>query len=165
MGYYLKLGAGSGAGSVSRARGFRGRPRLRRGLTAGATVMLLAAASACSSGGGDAGGEPNGQHLSVEKFDALAARPGTMLVDVRTPAEYAQGHLASAVNIDIEGADFGQRLSSMDKGVTYAVYCRSGHRSATALSQMEDVGFSHVSDLDGGINAWTAAGRPVVTGP
>ena len=84
------------------------------------------------------------------------------MLDVRTPAEYASGHLPKAQNIDIEGSDFATRIAALDKSATYAVYCRSGKRSAAALEQMAGADFKHVYDLTGGISDWQSTGRSVV---
>ena len=97
-------------------------------------------------------------------FAAFAARPGTVVLDVRTPAEFTACHLDGATNLDIEAADFAQRLAALDKTATYAVYCRTGHRSGLALQQMQATGFTNAADLSGGITAWTAQGRATVTG-
>jgi phage shock protein E len=103
-----------------------------------------------------------GQHLAVSDFSTAVSGPGTIVLDVRTPAEYATGHLPKAQNIDLQGADFATRIASLDKSATYAVYCHSGQRSATAMEQMAGAGFTHVFDLAGGITDWQSAGRPVV---
>ena len=87
---------------------------------------------------------------------------GTQVIDVRTPAEFAAGHLQGATNIDVEGTTFSEQIAALDKAGTYAVYCRSGNRSRTATQHMADAGFTKVYDLDGGITAWTAAGLPIV---
>jgi phage shock protein E len=55
--------------------------------------------------------------------------PGTVILDVRTPAEYTSGHLPQARNINIERSDFATRIAALDKNATYAGYCRSGHRA------------------------------------
>jgi rhodanese-related sulfurtransferase len=105
-----------------------------------------------------------GQHLAAGEFSTAATKPGTIVLDVRTPAEYASGHLPKAQNIDIEGSDFATRIAALDKNATYAVYCRSGKRSATALEQMARADFKHAYDLTGGIGAWQSFGGPVVKG-
>lgn len=127
---------------------------LAGGLATGAVTGL----TGCSGSGG------NGAHLGVADFAAETGKSGAVVLDVRTPAEFAAGHLPNAQNIDINGGDFAQRIASLDKNVTYAVYCRSGHRSGVALDQMTSAGFTHVADLAGGIQAWTSEGRQVVTG-
>ena len=85
-----------------------------------------------------------------------------VLVDVRTPAEFAAGHIAGATNIDVEAADFATKIGALDKGAAYALYCRSGNRSGVAMQAMLSSGFTHVFHLGGGIGAWQSAGQPVV---
>jgi len=90
--------------------------------------------------------------------------PNTAIVDVRTPSEFAAGHIAGAINIDIEGADFTSAISSLDQSKTYALYCHSGRRSGLAITAMQQAGFTSVYDLNGGIQNWQAAGKTLVTG-
>jgi rhodanese-related sulfurtransferase len=131
---------------------------LRSVLVVLVAALGLAALSSCSSGSG------NGSTLSVDDFAARTHEAGVVVLDVRTPDEFAAGHLAGAVNVDVESADFGTQISALDKETPYAVYCRSGNRSKVAMSAMTDAGFTEVADLDGGITAWAAAGNAVVTG-
>jgi rhodanese-related sulfurtransferase len=105
----------------------------------------------------------SGVLLGVGEFAAALQRPGTTLIDVRTPEEFATGHLDGAVNIDLQGAGFGAAVADLDPSGTYAVYCRSGNRSAVAVAYLQDHGFDSVFHLDGGIVAWQAAGQPVTT--
>jgi len=102
--------------------------------------------------------------MAASDFSTAMKAPGTVVLDVRTPAEYASGHLPAAKNIDIEGPDFAAGIGALDKNATYAVYCRSGNRSGTALEQMTAAGFTHVYDLAGGIGAWQNMGGPMMTG-
>jgi rhodanese-related sulfurtransferase len=120
-----------------------------------AVLGLTGAAAGCSS-------TPS-THQDVATFTKTIATPGVVLVDVRTAAEYAAGHIANAQNIDVDGADFAQQIGALDKAASYALYCHSGRRSGNALTIMQDAGFTHVVDLDGGIQTWTAAGSPLVT--
>ena len=80
------------------------------------------------------------------------------------PGRVRQRAPPAAQNIDIEGADFATRIAALDKNATYAVYCRSGNRSGTALEQMSAAGFTHVYDLAGGIGAWQNMGGPMTMG-
>jgi rhodanese-related sulfurtransferase len=142
-----------------------------------AAVALTAACSSADPGAADSPAAPPGDagevatappagavaHLDPAGFAEAAARPGTVLLDVRTPAEFADGHLAGATNVDMQAADFAARLATLDRSARYALYCRSGHRSGIAADQMRAAGFGDVVDLAGGITAWTAAGRPVTT--
>ncbi|MGB7818657.1 MAG: rhodanese-like domain-containing protein, partial [Ornithinibacter sp.] len=91
-------------------------------------------------------------------------RPGTTVVDVRTPAEFAEGHLPGAINIDVSSPTFAASVAQLDPTAPYAVYCRSGNRSATAVAEMTDLGFEEAFHLGGGIGAWQSAGGEVVTG-
>lgn len=103
------------------------------------------------------------QRVDVETFSTVVTEPGVTVVDVRTPAEFAAGHLEGAVNIDVESGDFATRIADLDPEGTYAVYCRSGNRSAVAVGQMAQADITGTYDLDGGIVAWEAAGLPVVS--
>lgn len=106
----------------------------------------------------------NGSHLTPQDFQSAMTAPNTVVLDVRTPSEFASGHLPNAMNIDVEAGDFGQQIANLDKSKTYAVYCHSGRRSGIALDQMMGAGFGSVYDLAGGIAAWQSAGGQVVTG-
>lgn len=142
--------------------------RSLRRLGAVMMVGLLGAGllAGCSSddGGTDATGPASetATSLSVADFTSLIAQDGVQIIDVRTPDEYASGHLAGATNIDVQGS-FAAGIADLDKDATYALYCRSGVRSDTARQTMLDAGFTDVVDLSGGIVAWTQAGQPVVT--
>ena len=102
--------------------------------------------------------------MTASDFSTALNQPGTIVLDVRTPAEYASGHLPQAQNIDIEGSDFATRIATLDKNATYAVYCRSGNRSGVALEQMTAADFTHIYDLAGGIGAWQAMGGTMTMG-
>ncbi len=105
-----------------------------------------------------------GSSLPAAEFAAAAKLPGTVLLDVRTSQEFADGHLSGAVNVDVESADFLQKVESLDRTLPYAVYCRSANRSKVAMSAMQQLGFTQLYDLAGGITAWKSAGGEVVTG-
>lgn len=129
-------------------------------------VAAITGVSACSSGEptSSSAAQATGQHMAAADFSTAMAKPGTIVLDVRTPAEYASGHLPQALNIDIEAGDFATRIATLDKNATYAVYCRSGNRSGVALEQMAGVGFTNLYDLAGGIGAWQGMGGPMVMG-
>ena len=86
----------------------------------------------------------------------------TVVIDVRTPAEYSEGHLDGAVNIDIESADFGTILGQLPTDGEYVVYCRSGNRSAKAVEIMKASGFTNVTDAHGISDASSATGIAIV---
>lgn len=102
-------------------------------------------------------------NLSVEEFAQKIAQEGVMILDVRTPEEFAEGYIAGAENLDFYRADFESEVTSLKKEVTYAVYCRSGKRSVLAIEMMHDAGFQDLFNLGGGIIDWVDTGMPVVT--
>jgi rhodanese-related sulfurtransferase len=73
---------------------------------------------------------------------------GTIIIDVRTPGEFAGGHLEGALNIDVQSPDFAAQVSQLDPTKDYFIYCRSGNRSGQAISQMSNMGFT--SMINGG---------------
>lgn len=79
--------------------------------------------------------------------------PGVCLIDVRTPKEYAEGHIGNAINIDVNAPDFRQKISRLDRTKTLAVYCRSGKRSKKAAQIAEGCGF-RVIELNNGYINW-----------
>ena len=134
-----------------------------------ATVLAVAAisgTSACSSGAPESGSTkpPTGQHLAASKFLTVLQSPGTIVLDVRTQAEFSSGRLPRAKNIDLRRSDFGTRIAALDKKATYVIYCQTGKRSAEALQQMAAAGFTHVYDLTGGMSAWYDIGGTVMPG-
>lgn len=126
-------------------------PRLLIALLAALTLAL----TAC---GGSAAQETD---LDVEAFAERVQVDDMTVLDVRTPAEFAEGHLPGAVNIDLSAPDFAARIGELDPAAPYAVYCRSGNRSAEALRLMQEAGFDDVAHLQGGITDWEAAGNDV----
>ena len=86
-----------------------------------------------------------------------------ILIDVRTPDEYAKGYIAGAKNINWNGRDFEQQVSGLDKTKPVYVYCLGGGRSASAAKKLTKLGFKNVYDLDGGMMNWKRANMPVVT--
>ena len=113
--------------------------------------------------GGCASTAASGGKVEPGVFLADVAAPDVIVLDVRTPAEFAAGHLAGARNIDVEGADFASQVAALDPSATYAVYCRSGRRSALAAAKLSELGFRNVLDLNGGLADLQAAGAQVVT--
>ena len=85
------------------------------------------------------------------------------MIDVRTPAEYAAGHLEGALNIDVESADFASRIASLDPQGRYVVYCRSGNRAGVAADEMARAGFVDVTNAGGLEQAAASTGLAIVT--
>ena len=82
---------------------------------------------------------------------------GATVIDVRTPAEFDSGHLAGATNIDVQAADFHERVGELDREGTYVLYCRSGARAGAAAEMMLDMGFEDVVNA-GGFDTLASAG-------
>ena len=87
----------------------------------------------------------------------LAREPGALVVDVRTPAEFAGGHVAGARHIDVNEGGFAARLDSVDRARPVYLYCRTGNRSGRAQEALEAAGFTNVVNA-GGFEALRAAG-------
>ncbi len=87
-------------------------------------------------------------------IDSASAASRMIFLDVRTPAEFAEGHLTGALNIDFRSADFAARLEGLDKAAAYLVYCRGGVRSFAAMGRMKSAGFLKVYNLQGGFLRW-----------
>jgi len=100
--------------------------------------------------------------LDPQNFEKqLKDSKNPILVDVRTPGEYTQGHLANAVLIDIYSADFRSRVGKLDKSKPVFVYCKAGSRSGSAVGVFTEMGFKEIYDLSGGITAWQRASKPI----
>ena len=96
------------------------------------------------------------ERLSVDEFKEFIADSTVQLVDVRTPEEYATGHIPGSVNIDVQKGH-EELATVLDPERPVALYCRSGRRSENAGWVLEKVFFRNVVDLKGGYNAWVEA--------
>ena len=97
--------------------------------------------------------------------EPIALDANTVILDVRTPAEFATGHLDGAVNLDVQSAEFDALVSELDPEGSYVVYCRSGNRSAQAIDRMSDLGFTDLTDGGSVENASSSTGLAIVTAP
>ena len=84
-----------------------------------------------------------------------------IIIDVRTPEEFANEHIENALNLDYYSEKFRDELNKLDKEKTYLIYCRSGNRSGKALSIMKELAFREVYNMLGGIIQWKAEGYPL----
>lgn len=107
------------------------------------------------------------QDAAFRRVSALefqqAMKENVLLLDVRTPAEYAAGHLPDAVLLDFQAPGFAQALAGLDPSLHTLLYCRSGTRSFAAMEVMRQAGWQRVTELKSGIVGWQEAGLPVVT--
>ena len=96
-----------------------------------------------------------------DRRSALTPRP--LVIDVRTPQEFAAGHLDGAVLIDIKDDSVDSTIATLDPNANYIVYCRSGNRSAQAVTRMREAGIANITDLGSLENASNVSGVAIVT--
>lgn len=143
-----------------------------------ASLLTLVGIGACAQ-------NPGYKTLNADEFEKAIADKAVVLIDVRTAAEYAQGHLPdAALNIDVLEENFAAKVKSAlqsssgsasastsgcasaspsKSAPTLAIYCRSGRRSKNAAAILAKEGYK-VIELAGGFNSWTSAGKPSVRG-
>ena len=105
---------------------------------------------------------PRGKRATTTEVVQIINRGKNVIVDVRTPEEFAAGHLRDAKNIPL--ADFGTRIGELEKskGKSIVVVCQTGARADKAVSLLQGAGFEDVAALDGGLAAWQTASLPTV---
>ncbi|MFC2391651.1 MAG: rhodanese-like domain-containing protein [Bacteroidota bacterium] len=103
----------------------------------------------------------NGSSIdSKEAYGLIKADSNIAILDVRTAKEFADGHVAGAVNIDVNQTDFAQKIDQLDRSKTYIVYCRSGRRSRKAVGIMAAKGFKNLYNVSDGFVGWNKNGLP-----
>ena len=137
----------------------------RTRLLLGLVIVAALAAASCGGDGDDGAADGGIRLLSAVDSAALLDDPpsGLVVLDVRTIEEFDEGHIAGAEMLDFYRADFRQQLDLLDKDTSYLIYCRSGNRSGQTAAIMEELGFTDVVDVDGGVIAWADAGLDLVT--
>lgn len=119
-------------------------------------VIIGLALSSCQS-------QPSGGLLAAKAFNEKAkTTKDAVILDVRTPEEFAAGYIDKAINIDFYNDGFADEVKKLDKSKSYFVYCKAGGRSASAAELMRKAGFTKVYDLDGGITSWEETKLPLV---
>lgn len=99
--------------------------------------------------------------VSAVEFEKAIKADSVQLLDVRSPQEFAEGHIAGAININVQSDDFRQRADKeLSKDSTILVYCRSGRRSMDAAETLTELGYK-VVNLKDGIIEWNEEGLPV----
>lgn len=96
-----------------------------------------------------------------ELIQKRAGTPEFVILDVRTPEEFAEGHISGAVNVNLMAPDFESRLGGLNRGQTYLVYCRTGNRSVKAIQAMRRLGFRSAYHMFEGIVGWQKKGFPL----
>ncbi|PTM05065.1 MAG: rhodanese-like domain-containing protein [Bacteroidetes bacterium] len=118
-------------------------------------ALLVTGLSACAQSGGS--------NLDVTQVSQMIAdNEDIVLIDVRTPEEFMQGHLDGAKLINFYDANFQEEVKKLDTAKKYVVYCRSGGRSSKSVNAMKKLGFSEVYNMSGGVLAWQGAQQKLV---
>lgn len=130
-------------------------------------VVLLLAALTLMVGGPpstSAGETPKDRNIDVRTARTMIENtsPKVIVLDVRTPAEFAEGHLAGAVNIDRNDSAFERSVLALSRKIPIVIYCASGRRSSQALDLLTKHGYTNVYNVVGGIAAWTSGGGAIV---
>jgi rhodanese-related sulfurtransferase len=106
------------------------------------------------------------EDVNLEEAYALIvdnlSNPDFVIIDVRTPGEYASGHIEDAINMDFYAEDFDEQLDELDRDKIYLIYCQSGNLSGKARDKMEALGFKEVYNMLGGIANWERTNLPTV---
>lgn len=129
-------------------------------LAMGSSLLLVFSIASCQENNGGQGTvlEEQGRYtvLSPEDFKSrLTTSNDFILVDVRTPKEFEEGHIEGALNIDfLNPAAFDEGAAQLDLDKTLMIYCRSGKRSQKASEKLKAMGFREIYDLEGGFRNW-----------
>ena len=101
------------------------------------------------------------EKISIEQFEEMRKEKDVVVLDVRTPEEFKEGHVPGARNVDVMDKSFAERAKSLDKDKTYLVYCQSGGRSTRAAAKMKEMGFGKLYNFAGSMVEWEKAGKPI----
>ncbi len=102
-----------------------------------------------------------GTVVTPDEVAKLIAEKKATILDIRTPEEFGEGHIAGAVNIDFMDDNFAKKIAALDKSKTYIVHCAGGGRSGRSLPTLEKEGLKSVLHLQQGFKGWKSAGKPV----
>lgn len=95
------------------------------------------------------------ENINAQEFEkAIKESPESIILDVRTPLEFQEGHLENAVLLDFYSPTIQADIDALDHSKEYLIYCKSGGRSGNACNYMAQNGFAKVTNLQGGIMAW-----------
>jgi len=100
---------------------------------------------------------PKEAHALIQKNKD---NPNFIILDVRTPEEFRNGHIEGAINLDYYSKTFMDDLDRLDKTKTYLIYCRTGSRSGKTFNFMKELRFQKVYGMEGGIIRWQGEGLP-----
>ena len=127
------------------------------------TALLIISITACS--------DPENTATQIRNINVISASDlvkhdeNTIILDVRTPREYTAGHIDGALNINIAEDSFASQVAELDRDMTYIVHCATNvenGRTTQSLAIMQDLGFTKLMNLEGGIVAWEKSGQPMI---
>ena len=101
------------------------------------------------------------QDINSDELELMIKKEDLILLDVRTPTEYSNGHLISALNINYYGNNFDKKIDELDKSKPIVVYCKSGGRSSKSALKLVEKGFEEIYNLKGGFDQWIFDGKEV----
>ena len=117
--------------------------------------LLWISLVSCGQKQKDGSADQDGSKISlISSTELNKANKDILLIDVRTPEEYASGHLENSVNIDYKADNFKELIAELDTNQDVYVYCKVGGRSNNSAKMMEKMGFKKIYDLEGGILQW-----------
>ena len=85
-----------------------------------------------------------------------------VIIDIRTPQEFSQGHIEGAINLNYFDHSFTHQIGKYDKSKPIFLYCRSGNRTSSAAAKIAKLGFEEVYDLQGGIMSWSKENLQII---
>ena len=144
--------------------------RTRRFASVTVAALVALTGAACTASEPAAGGRATasaeasrayGATLNAAEFAASLDRPGVIVLDVRTPAEYAAGHVAQAKSVPLSRLEQSLPAVVKNKSTPVILVCASGVRSRRAVSIAQKLGYERAVSLAGGLRAWREAGLPV----
>ena len=124
------------------------------------SILIALSFTSCKDGKEQV--EPFIELVSVVDMEEALKADNVQLIDVRTRAEFASGHIKDAKNIVYRGDDWDAQVAALDKDKPVYVYCGTGGRSARCTVILEEAGFTKIFDLDGGVTKWINQGKKVV---
>ena len=99
--------------------------------------------------------------VSVNEAQKLIEEGKVLVLDVRTPEEFKEGHIEGAVNINFNGKDFVAQVKKLDPAKPVLVHCQGGGRSGRSLPVLEQLKFPQIYHMNEGFGEWEATGKPV----
>jgi rhodanese-related sulfurtransferase len=99
------------------------------------------------------------KEINAADFEKRRTRGKAPVLDVRSPQEFAKGHVTGAINADIHSPEFATKAAQFDKKKPILVNCHAGSRGAIAAAELARLGFKSVFNLEGGVDAWEKAGN------